>query len=109
MKYIHPPYHDLSPTLLKKFCNDCKVLIAAELESYILQYSLVNPESYSYWICYSKKIFLILKALKTYFVFVLFFFYTDLSPCYCQTTNKAFSHVKNQTYATTQLLFYMLH
>lgn len=48
MKYIHPPYHNLSPTLLKKFCNDCKVLVAAELESDILQHSLVNPESYSY-------------------------------------------------------------
>lgn len=37
--------------------------------------------------------------LQKLILYLVWVFYTDFSPCYCQTANKAFSHGKNQTHA----------
>lgn len=73
-KKIHPHCNNLSPILLKKFC---KVLVAAELESDILQHSWVNPESHNHWICYSKKILFSFGKFQKLILYLFYFAYTD--------------------------------
>lgn len=77
--FTTPPHHNLSPAMLKKFCNNCKVLTSGELERGVLQDSLVNPESHCHWICYSQIFFF----FKTLFC-IWCIFQTNFSPCYAK-------------------------